>query len=276
MRHILSARPAPDTAAFPAAEDDTPWISFARAAAGIEPDQGCAPGTAASTLREAWADRDTWDRAPQIDIGAGGLFAPGGLHPGAALQVPGPGQDAALLASSFVGITDSYTSGNPDGSGFNVQVDFRGDWDPELKQAFIDAADLLSEIITEDIPDANLLGPGIFRPDSVDDVQITAVLTDIDGPSGTLGQAGPRSFRLLDGFLPKTGRMEFDIADAEDYADAGLFDDLVFHEMMHVLGFGTLWTVLGLTRERVRQLRDRALQKMRLQWGDLLLELSRN
>ena len=33
---------------------------------------------------------------------------------------------------------------------------------------------------------------------------------------------------------------------------------------------------LGLTRERVRQLRDRALQKMRLQWGDLLLELSNN
>ena len=33
---------------------------------------------------------------------------------------------------------------------------------------------------------------------------------------------------------------------------------------------------LGLTRERVRQLRDRALQKMRLQWGEMLLELSSN
>lgn len=33
---------------------------------------------------------------------------------------------------------------------------------------------------------------------------------------------------------------------------------------------------LGLTRERVRQLRDRALQKMRAQRGDVLLELSRN
>jgi RNA polymerase primary sigma factor len=35
---------------------------------------------------------------------------------------------------------------------------------------------------------------------------------------------------------------------------------------------------LGLTRERVRQLqlRDRALRKMRIQWGDLLLELSNN
>ena len=34
--------------------------------------------------------------------------------------------------------------------------------------------------------------------------------------------------------------------------------------------------VLGLTRERVRQLRDRALQKIRGQWGNRLLELSTN
>lgn len=34
--------------------------------------------------------------------------------------------------------------------------------------------------------------------------------------------------------------------------------------------------VLGLTRERVRQLRDRALQKVRTEYGDLLLELSSN
>lgn len=34
--------------------------------------------------------------------------------------------------------------------------------------------------------------------------------------------------------------------------------------------------ILGLTRERVRQLRDRALQKIRLRCGDLLLELSSN
>jgi RNA polymerase primary sigma factor len=34
--------------------------------------------------------------------------------------------------------------------------------------------------------------------------------------------------------------------------------------------------LLGLTRERVRQLRDRALQKVRSEYGDLLLELSSN
>ena len=33
---------------------------------------------------------------------------------------------------------------------------------------------------------------------------------------------------------------------------------------------------LGLTRERVRQLRDRALNKMRTKYGKLLIEMSRN
>ena len=32
--------------------------------------------------------------------------------------------------------------------------------------------------------------------------------------------------------------------------------------------------MLGLTRERVRQLRDRALAKLRARWGNRLLELS--
>ena len=33
---------------------------------------------------------------------------------------------------------------------------------------------------------------------------------------------------------------------------------------------------LGLTRERVRQLRDRALNKMRTKYGNLLIEMSKN
>jgi DNA-directed RNA polymerase sigma subunit (sigma70/sigma32) len=34
--------------------------------------------------------------------------------------------------------------------------------------------------------------------------------------------------------------------------------------------------LLGLTRERVRQLRDRALHKVRAEYGEALLELSTN
>jgi len=33
---------------------------------------------------------------------------------------------------------------------------------------------------------------------------------------------------------------------------------------------------LGLTRERIRQLRDRALEKMRTQYGEQLMDFSQN
>ena len=35
--------------------------------------------------------------------------------------------------------------------------------------------------------------------------------------------------------------MQFDSADAVNYLNNGLWDDIITHEMMHVLGFGTLW-----------------------------------
>lgn len=41
--------------------------------------------------------------------------------------------------------------------------------------------------------------------------------------------------------------MEFDVADADSYLAQGLFDDIVVHEMMHVLGIGTLWDLNQLT-----------------------------
>ena len=37
--------------------------------------------------------------------------------------------------------------------------------------------------------------------------------------------------------------MQFDVADANSFYQLGLWDDIVTHEMMHVLGFGSLWNV---------------------------------
>jgi hypothetical protein len=41
--------------------------------------------------------------------------------------------------------------------------------------------------------------------------------------------------------------MQFDVADASSYQASGLFDDIVLHEMIHTIGFGTIWDYLGLT-----------------------------
>jgi hypothetical protein len=40
--------------------------------------------------------------------------------------------------------------------------------------------------------------------------------------------------------------MQFDVADATNYDGKGLFDDIVMHEMLHSIGFGTIWSDLNL------------------------------
>ena len=81
--------------------------------------------------------------------------------------------------------------------------------------------------------------------ETIDDLVIFAVLDSIDGPGKILGQAGP-CFIRLPGYLPLIGAMRFDTADVATLESAGQFDEVILHEMGHVLGFGTIWGPLGL------------------------------
>ena len=135
-----------------------------------------------------------------------------------------------------------YVSGEAvvaDTNEFNIRIVFEGSWSAALKNAFVVAADAISDFILGDIPAAST-PVGI-----VDDIQITARLTSIDGVGGILGQAGPTAIRV-GSYLPATGLMEFDTADANSYQASGLFDDVVLHEMLHTVGFGTIWSYLNL------------------------------
>jgi hypothetical protein len=137
---------------------------------------------------------------------------------------------------------NQYISGDPnidDASEYNIQITFKGTWTAELRQAFISAAEAISDFILGDIPSAGT------RRSPVDDILITASLVSIDGPGGILGQAGPDAVRA-GSFLPSRGTMQFDSADAAAYQAAGLFDDIVLHEMLHTVGFGTIWNELDL------------------------------
>ena len=57
---------------------------------------------------------------------------------------------------------------------------------------------------------------------------------------------------VIDGGLPATAIIEFDVADAAIFntmpsgTEGTLWDDIVTHEMMHTVGFGTIWTYLDL------------------------------
>ncbi|HEY2203978.1 MAG TPA: leishmanolysin-related zinc metalloendopeptidase [Pseudonocardia sp.] len=130
------------------------------------------------------------------------------------------------------------------GSPFTIEVRFLGGLTEGQRQAFRVAADRWSRIIVGDLPDATVGG------ETVDDVRIDARGVAIDGPAGVLGRAGPTQLRPASAgasaYLPVTGTMEFDSADLAEMESGGTLDDVITHEMGHVLGFGTLWARKGL------------------------------
>ncbi len=131
-----------------------------------------------------------------------------------------------------------YTS-SAEGSEFNIHVEFVGEWTIDLQEAFIFASDYLSSVIVGDITDV------YYNGEYIDDLSITADLTEIDGAGGILGQAGPTAIRTAD-YLPATGMMQFDVADAETFDSYGYWEQIVLHEMVHTLGFGSMWGYMGL------------------------------
>lgn len=124
------------------------------------------------------------------------------------------------------------------GSGFQVTLSLSG-FTPSQVAIFHEAAARWSEIIRGDIPD--VMSNGVL----IDDVRITARARSIDGVGRVLGQAGPTAFRAGTS-LPYLGMMEFDSADMANMEQNGRLLTAVFHEIGHILGFGTIWTRRGL------------------------------
>ena len=180
-------------------------------------------------------DVTTFDFDPSGAKGGNGKGGGGGNGGGP----PGGGGDDGDGGGGGDGLLSSYTSGGNASTSFNIEIEFSGTWTAALQDAFIEAADYISGIILGDITNVR----GRF---ATDDITISASLVDIDGTGGILGRAGPTAYRTAS-YLPAAGIMEFDIADAETYDALGLFNDIVFHEMMHTLGFGTMWDLMGLT-----------------------------
>jgi len=190
------------------------------------------------------------DPAPEPTVDNG---RPGGITPGTPTNTPlspppgsdnvdfGRAPDATPDIPPDTGPLDSYTSGGPAATSFNILIDFVGTWTTELQTGFIEAADYLSTVILADLPDVIVDGVAI------DDVTITATLEGIDGIGGILGSAGPREVRSDGTFLPSEGAMRFDSADAQNQLDLGNWGSIIIHEMMHALGFGTLWSAMDLT-----------------------------
>jgi hypothetical protein len=140
-------------------------------------------------------------------------------------------------------------------AGFDIQVRHQGAPSSAQLLAFAQAEVRWEGLITGDLPDvpvnaaAGTCGGGSpALSETVDDLLILANLSPIDGPGAVLGSAGP-CFIRVPGFLPIVGQMRFDTDDLEFLEELDLLDDVILHEMGHVLGFGTVWDLKGLLAE---------------------------
>jgi hypothetical protein len=141
---------------------------------------------------------------------------------------------------------------------YHIDVRFFG---PEMSDAqkalFNNAAARLSAIVTGDVPDLRLTNVDLSNVcgiaglptlnETIDDIVIYASVQHIDGPSRILAQSGPCILRNQGaGYLTAAGVMAFDDADIDASDAQGLLQGVITHEMLHVLGVGTLWSLKGL------------------------------
>ena len=81
---------------------------------------------------------------------------------------------------------------------------------------------------------------GAIVNETIDDLVIYAIVTQIDGIGRILASAGPCILRTQSRF-PVIGVMRFDIDDIPLLSSNGRLPAVVLHEMLHVIGIGTLW-----------------------------------
>jgi hypothetical protein len=146
----------------------------------------------------------------------------------------------------------SGCTGSGSTAGFTINVCFLTPVTASQRAAFVNAAARWSSIITGNLSEipVNLSVPacGSNAPAlnmTIDDVLIFARIENIDGPGAVLGSAGPCYFRSTSPNLPIIGQMRFDSADLPGLEASGQFNNVILHEMGHVLGIGIRVTISG-------------------------------
>ncbi|MEK9506460.1 putative Ig domain-containing protein [Gaopeijia maritima] len=142
--------------------------------------------------------------------------------------------------------------------GFDIQLCYAEEASPTVQAAFTSAVARWEGLITGDladiVPNANahtscLSGRTLPQlSGTIDDLVIFVVVEPIDGEFGILGSAGPCYVRNGD-LLTSVGTMRFDSADLDRLNNNGQLENVILHEMGHVLGIGTLWGYHGLIQE---------------------------
>jgi hypothetical protein len=172
---------------------------------------------------------------------------------------------AAALAVFACDRRDPPTAGGTNAGEFVLELRYLGELPhPEFVQAFDQARSIIRQIVvgpltTVALPTdfsniseclSSLTGYPDIEPQVVPGLIIYIRVESIDGPGGTLGSAGPCVVRgESSNYLPLLGLLRLDAQDLEGFHGSGFLLTVVLHEMMHVLGFGTVWAINDLLDE---------------------------
>ena len=154
-----------------------------------------------------------------------------------------------LVATSSLVPGKSITfSATATSSQFNIDIRFIGSGGTaRQREAFTKAAAKWRTIIVGHVHDVRVTAPDSACADwipgfteNISDLVVYARIGPIDGAGKILAQAGPCYVNSASR-LTLVGVMEFDQDDLPGLINSGVIDDVVLHEMGHVLGIGTLW-----------------------------------
>ncbi len=143
---------------------------------------------------------------------------------------------------------------SPAASAYKIELRFFGRTLPASQQVlFSNAATRIESIIVGAVPPVDATGAdpaacgatGVAKlTETIPGLIIYASIDSIDGRGKILAEAGPCYIRTSNGkkdYRTSVGIMKFDSSDINALAGSGNLQQVITHEMMHVVGFGTFW-----------------------------------
>jgi hypothetical protein len=159
-------------------------------------------------------------------------------------------QSVRATVTGLAPVTFTANAVLPPPPAYNIEVRFITTPTASQQAAFTNAVARWQLIVLGDLTDIPINVPSggclpVSLNETIDDVVIFAELVDIDGVGKVLGSAGPCYIRTAN-TLTVVGRMRLDNADLTSLEASGQLETVILHEMGHVLGIGSLWTLLDL------------------------------